>query len=205
MRPENYDFLSNMSTLWAVFIGAILATVGGFVATQLENFLEHRRRERNAALFFGELLSTLSLILAFAHDARGRGDPYGPITTRFLHAARLEIDIYNRNRETLFDLQHHSLRARVHRMVVRITMPLEGVFDANREIAEMLATLKTGTLSELYRSETEERVAALRANRDSSFDFIVEADKEMQGLIRELEPLAGHSFEKMDQAIRSSI
>ncbi|HSZ74784.1 MAG TPA: hypothetical protein VK779_08185 [Rhizomicrobium sp.] len=205
MRPENYDFLSNLSTLWAVFIGAILATVGGFVATQFENFLEHRRRERNAALFFGELLSTLSLILAFAHDARGRGDPYGPITMRFLHAARLEIDIYNRNRETLFDLRHHTLRARVHRMVVRITMPLEGIFDANREIADMLAAIKTGNLSELYRSEAEERVNTLRTTRDTSFDFVIQTDAEMQGLIRELEPLAGHSFEKMDKDIRRTI
>ncbi len=53
---------------WAVFLGAILATVGGFAATQIEWFFERRRRERNAALFFGEVLSTLTVLLRIAND-----------------------------------------------------------------------------------------------------------------------------------------
>lgn len=206
MRPENFDFLSNLNTLWAVAIGAVLATAGGFVATQLEGFLEHRRRERNAALFFGELLSTLSLILAFARNARAIGDPYGPITTRFLRAARREIDIYDRNRESLFDLRHHELRARIHTMVLRIAMPLDGIFDASREIAEAIAAIKSVENPSAMRiKESDERVNELRASRDSSFDFILETDTNIKTLIRDLEPLARHSFEKTDRAVRNSV
>lgn len=206
MRPENYDFLSNANTLGAVFIGAILATVGGFIATQLEGFLEHRRRERNAALFFGELLSTMSLILAFAHSARSIGDPYGPITMRFLRATRREIDIYDRNRESLFDLRHHELRARIHTTMLRLTMPLDGIFDASREIAEALASLKNGSLiTDALRKDAEDRLEELRTSRNSSFDFILETDTNVRTLIKDLEPLARHSFEKTDKAVRSAV
>ena len=31
LNPEDLDFISNFNTLWAVFLGAILATLGGFV------------------------------------------------------------------------------------------------------------------------------------------------------------------------------
>ena len=206
MRPENYDFLSNANTLGAVFIGAILATVGGFIATQLEGFLEHRRRERNAALFFGELLSTMSLILSFARSARAIGDPYGPITMRFLRATRREIDIYDRNRESLFDLRHHELRARIHTTMLRLTMPLDGIFDASREIAEALASLKNGSLAtDALRRDAEDRLEELRTSRNSTFDFILETDTNVRTLIKDLEPLARHSFEKTDKAVRSAV
>jgi hypothetical protein len=207
MRPENFDFLSNMNTLWAVAIGAVLATVGGFIATQLEGFLEYRRRERNAALFFGELLATLSLILAFSRTNRSVGDPYGPITMRTLRAARREIDIYDRNRETLFDLRHHELRARIHTAMIRTTMPLEGIFDATREIADALAAMKSvsGLAPEAIK-EIEDRIAELRLSRDSSFDFILENnDGQIQKLIKDLEPLAKHSFEETAKAVRNSV
>jgi len=66
LKPEDLDFVSNFSTFWAVFLGAILATIGGFGATQAEWILERKRRERNAAIFFGELLSTMNIILTIA-------------------------------------------------------------------------------------------------------------------------------------------
>ena len=56
-------------TLWAVIIGALLATVGGFVATQFERMMHRRERERNAALVCGGVLSALD---ALTDVARGR-------------------------------------------------------------------------------------------------------------------------------------
>src|SRR5262249_52990888 len=41
---------ADTETLWAVVIGAVLATAGGFAASQLEAYLRRRERERNAAL-----------------------------------------------------------------------------------------------------------------------------------------------------------
>src|ERR1700760_3069514 len=98
------DFISNFSTLWAVFLGAILATLGGFAATQMEWYLDRKRRERNAALFFGEVLATLSILLGMAERTTKIGDPFGPITMRMFRSALGEVEIYNRNRETLYDI-----------------------------------------------------------------------------------------------------
>ena len=51
-----------------------------------------------------------------------------------LRSARKEIEIYDRNREQLFDLRHADLRSRVQTLVIRLTMPLEGVFESTVEI-----------------------------------------------------------------------
>ena len=127
LKAEDFDFITNFSTLWSVILGALLATLGGLAGGQLEWFFESRRRERDAALFFAEVLSTLKIILDLAADTRKIGDPYGPVTLRMLRSARREIDIYERNRETLYTLKKSDLRARVHTIVLRISMPLDGL------------------------------------------------------------------------------
>ncbi len=53
--------------------------------------MRRRERERSDALLFGELLSTIRLLLHAAVEARTRGDPYGPPTRRMLLASALEI------------------------------------------------------------------------------------------------------------------
>jgi hypothetical protein len=204
LQPSDYDFLSNFSTLWAVFIGAILATIGGFAATQLEWHFERSRRERNAALFFGEVLSTLATLMRLANDARGRGDPYGRVTMRMLHAARREIDIYDRNRESLLDLRDAATRARIHTLILRITMPIDGVFDATQEIASLQNQLKTATHSESERKEIEAQIAALRESRDFGFDFAVENTEQLKNTIKVLEPVARESFDTIETIVRNS-
>ena len=54
-------------------------------------------------------------------------------------------------------------------------MPLEGIFDATREIAEALAAMKSvsGLAPEAIK-EIEDRIAELRVSRDGSSDFILE-------------------------------
>ena len=202
MTNEIFDAASAQGALWAVVLGAILATLGGFAATQLESFVEHRRRERNAALFFGELLFTLQVILHFVNDTHGRGDPFGPITIRMLKSARKEIDIFDRNRESVFDLRDADLRARLQTLIIRMTMPIEGVFEATNEVNEMLAQLKGATESEM-RAELEERIVDVRGQRDRGYDFIMEVAGELPQVVRDLEPLARHSFRNFDDVIKN--
>src|SRR5438309_1391331 len=146
IAPENFDFLSNLSTLWSVILGALLATAGGLAGGQLEFFLEGRRRERDAALFFAEVLSTLRIILNLAIESRKIGDPYGPITMRMLRSARREVDLYERNRETLYAVKKGELRARIHTIVLRLSMPLDGMFDAEDALAAIATQLKVPSL-----------------------------------------------------------
>jgi hypothetical protein len=185
-------FSATDSTLLAVVLGALLATLGGFVATQLESFVRRREREHNAALLFGELLSTLDILLKAAGDARGIGDPYGPVTMRVLRAARREIDIYDRHREALYEIRDAEIRARIHTLMVRITMPLDGVFDATQE----LATLPAKGAS----AETKARIGQVSASRDVSFDFVLETAARIKPVVIDLRPVARHSFEAHQRA-----
>lgn len=202
LQPEDYDFISNFSTLWAVFIGAILATIGGFAATQLEWYFERKRREKNAALFFGEVLSTLAILMRVAQQSRGRGDPYGPVTLRMLRAARREIDIYDRNRESLLDLRDADVRARIHTLVLRISMPVDGIFDATQEIGFVQNQLRATGLSADDKAELEARLAVIRESRDGGFDFAVEEAELLQKAVKDLEPVAGLSFDGIERVVR---
>jgi hypothetical protein len=166
------DVGSHAETIGAVVIGALLATVGGVAANQLEAHFRRRDRERTAALLFGEVLSGMRVLLEGADRARRIGQPYGPFTLRLLHAARREIDIYERNRESLLDLRNASLRVDVHVLMVSVAMPLDGVIES---IADPIGG-DDGT-------------------RDQAFSFIVDSLAALPSLVDRLAKIARHSFE----------
>ncbi|MGA9796258.1 MAG: hypothetical protein WBQ17_12070 [Rhizomicrobium sp.] len=203
VHSEDFDFISNFSTVWQVFLGAILATIGGFAATQIEWYFERKRRERDAALLFGELLATLGVLLTLTHRTYGVGDPFGPITVRLLRSAKRELDIYDRNREKLYDIRDARLRAGVHTLVLRINTPLEGVFDAHEEIAKMETQVRSPKIAAEHREELLSRIERLKLNRTGSYEAIVENTVELEGIINRLEPYAQHQFRAMRDAGRS--
>jgi len=204
LKPDAFDFLSNLSALWSVLLGALLATMGGLIGGQLEWFLESRRRERDAALFFAEVLSALKMLLDLAADSKKIGDPYGPITMRMLRSARREIDIYERNRENLYALKDGDLRGRVHTTILRLTMPLDGVFDASTAIDELTAQRRAPSLSADVRDELDRRITQIDSNREGGFDFLMQTSQKMKGLIDELGGLSGQSFDNIERAVRAS-
>ncbi len=202
MAIDTFGFLTDQSTLLAVILGAILATIGGFVATATARFLDKRERERNAALFFGEILSTLMVILAFADDTKKIGDPYGPVTMRMLRSARREIDIYDRNRESLFYLGDSDLRAKIQTLVIRLGMALDGIIEATQELEVLERQLKS--IEHIAdREDTEVRVVEGKARRDGGYTFILETAVQLRTPIAGLEPLAGQSFDRLHQVARS--
>jgi hypothetical protein len=202
LKPEDLDFVSNFSTLWAVFLGALLATIGGFAATQLEWYLERRRRERNAALFFGEVLATLHIVMMFAANTTKIGEPYGPITLRMFRSCMGEVEIYNRNRETLYDLSHPDLRARIHTVILRISMSIDGIFDFTNTLSGIAQQLESETLSPEERKRLEARRPALETSRQNSFAFVLENADALRAIVKELEPIARFNFEDIEKAVR---
>ena len=190
-------------TLWAVILGAVLATVGGFAATQMEAFFRRRDRERGAARLFGEILSVLELITRLANEARERGDPYGPFTMRLLRAVRRETEVYDRNREALYDLRDANLRAQIHALLVRVTLALDGVFDASSQIA--LTQSAAGALGpdDPARTELMIRLGALVEERQAAFDYAIETVGQTGPIISVLRPLAKQTFDAYALVVRN--
>jgi hypothetical protein len=170
----------------AVVLGALLATISGVVGNQLEALMRRRERERSAALLFGEVLSTLRVLLEGAADFRRRDPPYGFVTRRMLRAARREIDIYERNRESLVDLRDARLRTDVHALSLRIAMPLDGVLDS-------FAGAEGGGAGLDGEASGDEA-------RDRGFAFMMTNVDQIPGLVARLGRIARHSFDHFEAA-----
>jgi hypothetical protein len=171
MRLEYPEFAHAGETLVAVVVGALLATISGVIANQWEAHQRRRERERSAALLLGEVLLTLQVLLESADRLRQRPPPYGPVTRRMLRAARHEIAIYERNRESLVDLRDAALRADLHRLTVQIAMPLDGIIDSLDQ----------------HGPETEHA-------RDLGFEFMMQNCGKIRALVTRLGCVAGHDF-----------
>lgn len=179
MKLQDIDFAPHTDTLVAVFLGALLATLSGVIANQFEAFFKRRERERAAALLFGEVLSTLKLLLEGAERTRGVGDPRGPVTKRMLLAARREMDIYERNRESLTELRDAGLRVDLHGIMVRLSIALDGL------------------LSAMDAPDEAERW-------DRAFDFLMINADRLTALIARLGVLARHPFEEYAELARAA-
>jgi hypothetical protein len=182
----------NDEALLGVTIGALLASLGGLLSGRFEQHLRRREREQSAAMLFGEILAALKLILRLAGDARGRGEPYGPITMRFLKAAERETQIYDRNRETLFDVQDSTLRARTHILLLQISLTLDALFEAT------LALAPAGAKDASSASDG-------RDPRDGSFDFLLELHGLIAPLLAEYEKMARQTFDAHDAAVQQTL
>ena len=194
LKVEDVDFAQSANTFLAVFLGAFLATIGGLAAGQAEAFFHRRAKERGAALLFGEVLTTLQTLLRLADETRAIGDPYGPITMRMLRSARREIEVYDRNRETLYELRDGPLRVSLHTLVLRLNMPLESLLDVHDEIGELRTALKVPGVAMADRMEMEEALATRLERRDTGFDFLVETGPEIAGIVGQLGGIARHRF-----------
>ena len=204
LKPEDYDFLSNMSAIWSIVIGALLATLGGLAGSQLEWYFERSRREHDSALLFAELLSTLKILLDLAADTKKVGDPYGPITLRMLRSARREIDIYERNRENLLALRNGELRAKIHTTVLRLAMPIDGIFDSSQALEALALQLRTPNLPAQERSELETRMATIRDNREAGFTFIMEtSNTQLKDAVTQLMGYGGQSHEVINRVVNA--
>jgi hypothetical protein len=133
MRLEIPDVPQQADTLFAVGVGAVLATIGGFVASVLDSWLARRHRERTAALTFGEILASLRVLLRAIESSHGRGEPFGPLTMRLLQGARREVDAYERSRLALSDLRATDLRLSMHALMIRVTLAIDGIIEARSE------------------------------------------------------------------------
>ena len=142
-----------------------------------------RERERDAAALFAEVLRTLKLYLDLSHESYGRGEPFGSITLRMLRSARRELDIYDRNRETLFLLRHGPLRFETLALMGRLTFALDRVLEHTDSLA--------GDLSNEVRAE-------LIDGRQQAYSFLTECAAQMPDLVERLSTLGKIESPPMD-------
>lgn len=188
------DIDTGVSTLVGVTAGALLATLGGLLAGQIEHHLRRLEREKSAALLFGEILAALKLILRLADEARGRGDPYGPITLRTLQAAARETQIYDRNRETLFEVRDAHLRARTHLLLLQVSLSLDGLFEATKFVEDAAAADATPAV--------KAKGAGAETSRHGGFDFLMNFRPEIAELISKYEKIAKQPFNAHDLVLQ---
>lgn len=189
-------------TLWGVLLGALVATLGGFLATQVEGVLRRRERERSAALLFGEILAALELTIRIADESRGRGDPYGPFTMRLLRAVRREAQTYDRNREHLYDLRDARTRAQIHGLMVRLTLALEGIDDSALQIASLQSAANTLPQEDAAREDLAREIEAMTDSRHLTFGFMVDAATQIRPVIAVLRPLSKEAFDEHEAVLR---
>jgi hypothetical protein len=171
MRVE-FPEAAHAETLIAVGVGAVLATIGGFIATLIEARLHERRRERTAALTFGEILASISLLVRAVTSAHGVGDPFGPLTLRLLRSARREVEAYERSRPALSDLRSTDLRLEIHAVMIRLTLAIDGVLEA-----------------------------PLPADQQRAYEFLLLLGQKIDPLVRRLVPVAGQPIEPYEERL----
>lgn len=192
MATEIPNFGVPDDTLVAVVLGALLATLGGFIAARFEAWLRRRERERDAALLLGEIVFTFVMILKMTDDTRRIGEPFGPVTMQMLAGARREADAYERHRDRLPDLGDPVLRVGMHKLMITLTMTLDGVLQTSRTLAELPAGKAAAA-----------RADALAASRVSGFDFIIETLPTLDPLLKQLSKIARISFDGHEAVVRS--
>jgi len=141
MRQSTFDFLGSLDTLIAVFIGAILATGGALVAEIIQERTNRKRRERDATRFFGDILMSIDQILDFAFRSQTIGEKWGGVSIRLFKTALKEAEVYERNRERLFDILDMDLRGRIHTHFLVETFPIEALIESSEEISDIQKTL----------------------------------------------------------------
>jgi hypothetical protein len=121
-----------------------------------------------------------------------------------LRSARREIDIYERNRENLFSLRDGELRAKIHTTILRLTMPIDGIFDSSQAIDTLALQLKTPNLPDEDRQELAVRLAVVRDTRESSFEFIMDtATKELPETVAKLVRYTGASHDVINSVVNA--
>lgn len=196
MRASTFDFIGNLDTLLAVMVGALLATIGALVSELVQNRLGQKRRQRDAARFFAEILSSADQIFFLACESRKVGDPWGSYTATLFETVTREASVYERNRERLFDIMDMQLRFALHGHMLRFTVPVAAIVKHSDHIEALKMRLDEGEgLSEAVKVGLQARIRRLEEMREGSLRAAEAERAGASGLLQKLEALAGARFD----------
>ena len=196
MRGSIFDFVGNLDTLLAVLLGALLATGGSLLAEIVQDRLGRKRRQRDAARFFGEIITSLGHIFDLACESQKIGDRWGGYSQALFQTASQEAAVYERNRERLLDVGDMKLRFAIHRNMLRTISPLANVIEHTKHIEHLETKLEEeDIMSESARNALRERIARLDAFREGSLASAQSQRTKASDILARLEALAGVKFD----------
>lgn len=195
MRQSVFDYIDNLDTLLAVIVGATLATGGALVAELVQDRLGRKRKERDAARFFGEVLTSVDRVLDRAFGSMDIGEPWGSVSKRLFKTAMDETAVYERNRERMFDIRDIELRRELHTHFLEETVPLvamleywDTIDDIDRELAH------SDHLSPASREALLEERALMETNRENALNSVRQEHAKTDPICAKLEPIADLKF-----------
>lgn len=196
MRTSVFDFVGNLDTLVAVLVGALLATLGALAVDLVQDRLGRRRRQRDAARFFGEIITSVDQIFDLACESQKIGDPWGTYTQRLFEIASREASVYERNRERLFDIWDIELRFAINGHVLRATVPVASIVQQSDQIEAIQARLdEDETLSDTGRTSLRNRIEKLEAIREGGLTTAKSVRAASFEILKKLEELGGVRFD----------
>ena len=195
MRQSVFDYIDNLDTLLAVIVGALLATGGAMAAELVQDRLGRKRKEREAARFFGEILTSADRVLDRAFASLEIGEEWGAVSKRLFRTALDETAVYERNRERLFDIRDIPLRRAIHLHFLEETVPLVALVETWDEIDEIVKELTASDhISEARRQYLEAQLEKLRDGRAGALETTKNKHAETEQICELLEPISGVSF-----------
>ena len=195
MRQSTFDFLGNLDTLLAVLLGAVLATGGALFAEIIQERLNRKRRQRDAARFFGDILMSIDQILDFAFRSQDIGNKWGGVTIRLFKTALKEAAIYERNRERLFDIMNMDLRGRIHAHFLMETFPIEALIENSEDITALENEL-SGVMkpSPTYIKTLQNQLVELQAARETGLASLKREHAKTEQICKEMQGIAQMKF-----------
>lgn len=195
MSRPIFDLVGNLDTLLAVTVGAMLATLGALFAEMIEDWMNRKRRERDAARFFGEILTTMGRTIDMALASQKVGDPWGPVTQRMFRMAQREAGVYERNRERLFDIDDMDLRARIHQHFLTEYFPIEAIVENSASIDDLRRGIDDDArIDEGRRAREESRLAQMTQMRQRAAELLAHEREKTRVICADLERIAKARF-----------
>lgn len=195
MNKTVFELVGNLDTLLAVTVGAMLATIGALFAEMIEDRMNRKRRERDSARFFGEILTTMGRTIDMALASQRIGDPWGPVTQRMFRMVQREANVYERNRERLFDIDDMALRARIHAHFLTEYFPIEAIVDNTETINAIRKRLDDdAAMDAAHRGREEMRMNAEADLRRRALDLLIHEREKTHSICVDLERIAKVSF-----------
>lgn len=204
MSGSIFSIVDQAGTLIAIFIGAILATIGALLADKFREGGERKRRERDAAKAFGQILVSLLSMLRFAIRSQGIGQPWGAVTVRFLKLCLRQGDWFEQNLGLLFDIENIELRHKIRTYIGAALYPIQTMVDRSHEIEDMRRQLIFGDDLKPHQIDwLKEQIEVCSNSREGAYAAALHQIENVDLIMNDLEALAGVKFDVNDELLLS--